>query len=228
MDLEIKRKLVEFISEYVTGNKKSKIDEVLTYRTRHITVVLEDIFQSHNSSAVVRSCDCFGIQDIHVIENKYDYDVNRDITLGSAQWVNIIRYKKKNVNNSKVCIDQLRTNGYKIIATSPHEQGVSIRDLTIDDKTALLFGTELEGLSDYAMDNVDSYVTIPMYGFTESLNLSVCAAIFLFHLTQKLHKSGIEYVLSEEEQIDLRIKWMKSIVKNGALMEKKFLKDLRI
>ena len=109
-----------------------------------------------------------------------------------------------------------------------YEQGVDILDLPVDDKTALLFGTELEGLSDYAMQNVDSYVTIPMFGFTESLNLSVCAAIFLFHLTEKLHRSGIDYVLSEEEQVDLRIKWMKSIVKNGAAMEKKFLKDLQI
>ena len=139
-------------------------------RTRYLTVVLEDIFQSQNASAVLRTCDCFGIQDVHIIENRNPYEINPDVELGSAKWLNMNRYNKSG-HNTLEAFTELRKKGYKIIATSPHKNDLMIQDLPIEHKIALVFGSEREGLSDIALQNADAFVKIPMYGFTESFNI---------------------------------------------------------
>ena len=81
--------MLAFLTQFITDERKQRFEEVLDYRTRHITVVLEDIFQPHNASAVLRSCELRGIQDVHIVENNNHYDVNPDVVLGSTKWLNL-------------------------------------------------------------------------------------------------------------------------------------------
>jgi tRNA (guanosine-2'-O-)-methyltransferase len=211
--------MLEQFYEHISDNKKQKFDEYVQNRTRHITVVLENIFQPHNASAVLRSCDCFGIQDMHIIENYNKYTPNREIDMGSSKWLNTIKYNKQE-NNTIECIQALKDKGYKIVATTPHTNDCLIEDLPIDQPTALLFGTELGGLTDEALEMADSYVRLPMYGFTESYNISVSVALALFSVTEKMRKDdSIDWKLSEDEMITIKLDWAKKVVKHSEKVE---------
>ncbi len=214
--------LVWQLLEYVSPHKKNLFFRNIKQRTRYLTLVLENVFQPHNISAVLRSCDCFGIQDVHIVENRNRYQVNPDIALGAAKWLSIYKYNEGDETVVKV-MEQLRTKGYRLVATSPHENDYTIEELPLDQKTALIFGTELEGLSKAAMNLADDWVQIPMVGFTESLNISVSAAISLYTLTRKLRQSSYSWQLSEEDQKDILFEWAFNSVKHPEPIIRKHL-----
>lgn len=216
-DNETKSKLLLHLETMMTEERTRKFGEVLKQRTRHITIVLEDLFQPHNASAVLRSCDCFGIQDVHIIENKNKYEVNPNVALGSSKWLSLIKYNKTD-DNTAACLHHLKQQGYRIIATTPHHEGHTPQTLPLDPKFALVFGTELEGLSDTALRMADDFVKIPMFGFTESFNISVSAAILLHSLSTRLRERNMEWGLAKEEMLDIRIEWaMNSIRRSGVI-----------
>jgi len=216
--------LIEHLSKFISDNRKKKFLEVLEFRTRHITIVMEDIYQAHNASAVLRSYDCFGIQDVHIIENKNKYSINPDVALGSSKWVNLIKYNQAE-NNTLEALQNLKKNGYRIVATSPHANDCNLEDLNIDNKTALVFGTELLGISEEVKKNADEFVKIPMYGFTESFNISVSAALCLHTISEKLHKSKIDWKLSQSEKEIILLDWLRNSINKPELIEKEFLKN---
>jgi tRNA (guanosine-2'-O-)-methyltransferase len=218
--------LYDYLTEFITENRKQRFEEVIAFRTRFITVVLEDIYQSHNASAVLRSCDCFGIQDVHIIENKNKYQVNPDVALGSSNWLTLHEYNRKE-NNTSDCIKSLKKKGYKVIATTPHKNGCYIDELDLSQKTALIFGTEMKGLSEQAIQQADGFVKIPMVGFTESFNISVSAAIALFSLTDRLRKSNVPWQLGKNEIIDIKIEWVKNSLKDAAKIEKMYFEKIK-
>jgi tRNA (guanosine-2'-O-)-methyltransferase len=219
----MREKLIEYLLRYITDNKKQLMEKVLGQRTKFLTVVIEDVFQSQNASAVVRTCECYGIQDIHVIENRNKYQVNPDVTLGSSKWIDIIKYNTKDTNNTINCLETLKSKGYRIIATTPHHQDVNLDELPLNQKTALIFGTEKEGLSPEAISMADGFMKIPMVGFTESLNISVSAAICIHHLTHKIRSSEVSWKLTNEEKDEIKLRWIKKIIKKGEMLEKEFL-----
>lgn len=208
MTYEQKKELFEQFSQYITQNRKLKIEQNAQERTRYVTVVLEDIFQAHNTSAVLRSCECFGIQDVHIIEQRFTYKLHEAIAKGSAQWLNIKQYRQAQANNTELCFKTLREQGYRIVATTPGENDMLINQLPLDSKIALVFGTEQEGLSKYALENADAFVKIPMHGFTQSFNISVSAAICLYDISQRLRASNINWRLSPDEILDLQLEWL--------------------
>lgn len=214
--------VLEYLLGFVSENKKQKFDEILDNRTRYLTVVLEDIYYSQNASAVVRSCDCFGIQDLHVIENRFLYKVNKDIVLGASKWVSLYKYRKRK-DNTIDCLQKLKDDGYKIIATTPHQNDVNLEDYQFTSKTAILFGNEQEGLSPEALKMADGFLKIPMVGFTESLNISVSAAICLHSLSYKLRNTILPWQLSEQERNEVKYKWARSIIRKADLVEKNYL-----
>ena len=208
---EEKERLYEAAAQLFSGNKRDLFDRLVMNRTRHISVVLEDIFQSHNASAVLRSCDCFGVQDVHVVENRNHYAPNSDVSMGSDKWVDY--YKHPNILQT---YDELRARGYRIIATLPHENDTLITQLDISQPVALVFGTELTGLTEEAISHADGYVKVPMYGFTESFNISVCAALSLFCLTEKMRSDPrIAWQLTPDEQITLKLYWAMQVIRDG-------------
>ncbi|MCB0497729.1 MAG: RNA methyltransferase [Cyclobacteriaceae bacterium] len=212
--------LIEFLKPYVTEHKQKLVEKVLEQRTRHITVVLENIYHPHNASAVVRSCDCFGVQDVHVIEGHNEYNINPYVVRGSAKWISIHKYPLSELEDS--CYDQLKNQGYKLIGTTPDPSYKSIRDIDSNAKIALVFGTEETGLSKYAMEQMDDYAHIPMHGFTESFNLSVSAAICLYESTLKMRGSNVSWQLSENEKNELRLQWYKNIIARSDVLEREY------
>ena len=214
--------MLQFLSQFVTDERRQRFDEVLDFRTRHLTVVLEDIFQPHNASAVLSSCDLRGIQDVHIVENNYQYDVNPDVVLGSTKWLNLYHYNEKEFN-TPTAFERLRDQGYKMVATCPHRNDFTPDTLPLDQPIALVFGTEKLGLSDYAVENADMHVRIPMFGFTESYNISVSAALLMYTITNRLHASTvIDWHLSEDEKNQLRLEWTRRTLNRIRQYDRKF------
>lgn len=219
---EYKKGLTAFLSGFLTSQRLERFQSVLALRTRYVTVALEDIYQPHNASAVLRTCDCMGVQDVHIIENNNQYQVNPDVALGASQWLTLRKYNDGDLNTA-ACYDRLRTEGYRIVATTPHEADVKVDDLDLEKgKLALVFGTELRGLTSLALENADEFVKLPMYGFTESYNISVSAALFLYSLTGRLRRSSIDWGLTVEERDDVMLNWIKSSLRKPDMLEREF------
>jgi len=156
---------------------------------------------------VVRTCDIFGVQDLYAIETEQQFQIHNTISKGATKWVDIYRY-----TSTKECLRSLKKDGYRIVATTPHEKGKQLQDLTIDQKTALIFGTEITGISDEAVSMADEFVTIPMFGFTESFNISVSVGIILHDLIMALHHSKTHWQLTDKEKEDLKRQWLQKIL----------------
>ena len=207
---EQKANLYDAACELMSDNRRQLFDRLAPQRTRHISVVLEDIYQSHNAAAVLRSCDCFGVQDVHVVEARNPFNPAGDVAVGSSKWVDYYRYP-----SIQEVYKNLHSKGYRIVATLPHENDTMIGDLDISQPTALVFGTELTGLTDEAIAGADAYVKIPMYGFTESFNISVCAALSLFALTERMRRSDLHWQLSDNDLLDLKLNWAMQTIRDG-------------
>lgn len=216
-------RLIEFLSGFVTDERLSLFNKILSFRTNYITVVLEDIYQTQNASAVLRTADCFGIQNVHVIENNNVFRVNPDVVRGASNWVTVHRYNREGQNTTEA-LRKLKQDGYRIIATSPHEHDIDLPDFNLSKgKAAFVFGTERPGLTDLVKNEADEFLKIPMVGFTESLNVSVSVAVILHHLTHKLRSwSEINWHLSDHEKQMLLLEWLRTSIKRVDLLEEKF------
>lgn len=202
-------KLLEYLENIISEERKQRFLDILEERTNYLTVAIEDVFQLHNTSAVIRSCESFGIQEAHVIEGRHGNRLDKDIAMGAQQWVDLQRYDR-----TPDCIGALKNKGYRIIATTPHNDSCLLNDFEIEGKTALFFGTEREGLSQEVMDHSDGFLKIPMMGFTESLNISVSAAIILQTLATKLRQTTLPWQLTETEKREKRLDWTKKSIKS--------------
>lgn len=221
-DREIRRQVCEYLQTFLTDERIARINEVLNLRTRHFTVVMEDLFQTQNISAVMRSCECYGLQDVYVVEGKYEFQIHNAISMGSNKWLTLHNYKPQE-HNMQHCISDLHQKGYQVVATLLSEKSCFLDDLDLNTPLAFLFGTELTGLSQEAIDGADIHVKIPMYGFTESFNISNSVAITLSQLVEKLRKSSINWQLSEIEKEELLLEWLQKSVKTPDLLIKQFL-----
>ncbi len=201
--------LIAYLESFVSEDRLRRFSEVLQWRTRYITVAMEDVYHLHNASAVIRSADVFGLQDVHIIEERFGKRLDKKIALGAQKWVDIHRYP-----TTEACLKSLRNKGYRILATTPRKDALTLGELTVDHKIAFLFGAEKEGLSEKALEKADDLIHIPMVGFTESLNVSVAAAIVLQRATSLLHASSVDWKLREEEREEKRVEWIKKSVRN--------------
>lgn len=223
MDYSTKKALIAHLSEFTTPQKLQKMATVLQERTHYVTVVVEDVFQPHNMSAAIRSAECFGVQEMHVIEQRHRFKPDVNITRGASNWIDLHHYRDAAVNNTAVCFEQLRQKGYRIVATSPHAKSCNVADLPLTTKTALVFGTEETGISDYVKEHADASVVIPMFGFTESFNISVSVALCLYDVMLRLRASDHQWRLTEEEKLDVQLSWLRSVVSGSSELERRFL-----
>ncbi|MFV5695654.1 TrmH family RNA methyltransferase [Flavobacterium sp. LB3P122] len=209
-----------FLENILTDNRKEKFLKILENRTNHFTIAVEDIFQMHNTSAVMRSCESFGIQQLNVIEQRYGKSIDKEIAMGAQKWVDINTFDS--ITN---CVDTLKSKGYQIIATTPHSTDCLLEDFDISKPSALFFGTERDGLSEEILQRADGFLKIPMVGFTESLNISVSAAIIIQNLTNRLRNSNIQWHLSEEEILIKRLAWAKNSIKDIKRIEERYFAE---
>ena len=202
------------LSGWVTEKRLGRIEEILTQRTRYLTVALEDIYQSQNASAVLRTCECFGVQDVHIIENYNPYNINPMVLKGSNKWLSIHRYNQSD-NNMAEAVNWLKSEGYRIIATSLCEKSILLDDFDIErGKCAVIFGNEHQGVSEYMMGQADECLKIPMFGFTQSLNISVSAGVIISRLIEKIRNSTVGWQLTDPEKDILRAEWLQCSVKS--------------
>ncbi len=220
-------KLTDYLLSFTTENRQNKMNSILEQRTRYLTVVLEDIFQPHNASAVLRSCDGFGIQDVHIIENRNTFSPNREVDMGTSQWLSISRNKPEpGARCTRETLANLKAAGYRIVATTPHSNDVNLEDFDLTaGRTAVVFGTELEGISSDVEESADEFLKIPMFGFVESFNISVACALVLHHLSWNLRNSRINWRLSEEERQQIMLEWLRKTVTNADALEQRFRED---
>ena len=257
--------LIEYLSQFVTDARRRRMEEVLAERTRYLTVALEDLYQSHNASAVLRSCDGLGIQDVHIVENRNRYQVNPDVALGTSQWLTLRKYgdagaesdgtrrpagaaaganarganargandraegsgaadrSGRAAENTLTAYAELRRAGYRIVATAPHRGTIDLEDFQVEEApTALVFGNELDGLTDTALENADAFLRIPMRGFVESFNISVSAALCMHFLIHRLRRSRIDWRLSEGEKQELRLAWLRQSIRRVEALEEQY------
>ena len=216
----------DFISEFVSEKRRKTFNRVLEKRTNHFTVILEDLYQKHNTSAVVRSCDIFGIQNVHIIENKYKSYMSNQVGKGSQKWLDFHRYREKELNTQD-CIDAIKKEGYQLIVTTPHKESCYLADFDINKKSAFVFGVEKEGVSEMMFSQADGFLKIPMVGFTESLNISVAAAIILQSVTERLRASTIDWKLSENEIHHKKLEWMEKSIKSIKKIKERYIEELK-
>ncbi len=222
-----KSALRDHLATFATDHRNALIERFGRERTRYVTVVLEDIFQPHNASAAIRSCECFGVQDIHIIENRFAYRINPDVIMGAGKWVNLIRYKDPDSNNTTRCLETLKSKGYRLAATVPDKDALPLAQTPLDQKIALMFGTEEEGLSHEALDWADLRITIPMSGFTQSFNLSVSVSLCLYDVCARLRAGNEDWRLSSQQRLDVELDWLLGSVKNADLICRRFLKRMQ-
>jgi tRNA (guanosine-2'-O-)-methyltransferase len=213
--------LLTYLEGFISENRKNGFIRVLKNRTNHFTVAMEDVFQLHNTSAVMRSCEVFGIQELHVIEQKFGKSLDKEIAMGAEKWVDIHRF-----NSISDCIATIKSKGYQIIATTPHDDSCLLQDFDITKPSALFFGTERDGLSEEVMQNADGFLKIPMVGYTESLNISVSAAIIIQNITNRLRQSEIKWQLTEDEILEKRLDWTRKSIKDIDFIEKNYFSEI--
>jgi len=212
--------LLEHLRGFVSERRQRRIEAVLAQRTRMITVVLEDVYQPHNASAVLRTCECFGIQDVHAVERTHPYQINEDVALGAAKWLTVHRHA-----DLKPCLQALRAQGFRLVATAPHGADCTLEEFRLEGPTAILLGTEEAGLSAAALAAADVRLRVPIFGFTESFNVSVCAALVLHDLVRKLRASGANWQLPASSVQALRLAWYRRSIRNVELIESRFWKE---
>lgn len=218
LPLPQQQQLHDWLLQFLSPGKNQLFDKVLEARTRHIVPVIEDIYQEQNSSAVLRTSECLGFQDVYVVEQQHKLKVARRITKGSHKWLDVKRFNESE-DNAFDCIALLKEKGYKIVAMTPHENDVTIDDFDLNQKAALVFGSEKFGVSATTLKHADAFVKIPMVGFTESMNVSVAAAIALSTLRKRLEESAINWRLTPEEIFQKRLDWtLKSVPKGRQLV----------
>lgn len=206
----MKNELLQYLLQYVTPRRRGLFQSIASNRTNHFCVAIEDVGHLHNTSAVIRSCDAFGIQNVHVVEDRYGRRIDREIAMGAQKWTSLHRH-----NDTLESINHLKKDGYRIVATTPHKKAHRLMDFQIDNPAALFFGSEAKGLSDEVLENADDFIYIPIYGFTESLNISVSAAIIIQELISRLHLSDIPWKLTEIEQEEVQLQWLKKHLKEA-------------
>ncbi len=228
LDTELKDELITYLSGFITQNKLDKIEQVLQWRTRHITVVLEDIYQPQNASAVIRTCDCFGIQDLHIIENRNEFRTNKAVTQGASKWVDLHRWTGGAANNTRPCLEHLKQQGYTLVATTLNEQAITPDELDLNEKTAVIFGNEEAGISNQVSEMADVFLKYPMFGFTQSFNISVSAALIVSRLIHRLHASTIAWQLDDQAKRELRLQWIRRVLgpaRKSELLASRYLQE---
>jgi tRNA (guanosine-2'-O-)-methyltransferase len=210
----------------ITPNKVNMFERIAPQRTKHIVVALENIQQDHNASAIMRTMDCLGFQELHLIEKNNNYQFQRDIALGAARWLDVVQHQQEPepVMDS---IAHLRQKGYQIVATSPHMKASTPQSIDLSQPIALFFGAEKHGISEELSANADTFLHIPMHGFTESFNLSVSAALVLSALRTRLEASKIDWLLSEQQSTALKIAWCERILNGGPQLAQKFRDEFK-
>lgn len=209
----------DYLKQFLTDERLSKIEHFSQESSDFVLPVMEDVYQFRNAAAIVRSVEACGFHHVVALEEENVFNPNLKVTKGAETWV-----KVEKMPNNLDSLKEIKNRDYKILAVSPENNATMLPDYEVKEPISLVFGTELEGVSDEILDFADETLAIPMYGFTKSFNVSVAAAICMYELKQKLMKSGIDYKLSEEKLLEMKIRWTVNSIRSGEELLERFMK----
>ena len=208
----------DYLKQFLTDERLRKIEHFSHESSDFVLPVMEDVYQFRNAAAIVRSVEACGFHHVVALEEENVFNPNLKVTKGAETWV-----KVEKMPNNLDSLKEIKNRGYKILAVSPEKNATMLPDYEVKEPIALVFGTELEGVSDEILEFADETLAIPMYGLTKSFNVSVAAAICMYELKQKLMKSGIDYKLSEEKLLEMKIRWTVNSIRSGEELLERFL-----
>lgn len=208
----------DYLKQFLTDERLSKIEHFSKESSDFVLPVMEDVYQFRNAAAIVRSVEACGFHHVVALEEENVFNPNLKVTKGAETWVQV-----EKMPNNLDSLKEIKSRGYRILAVSPEKNAAMLPDYEVKEPIALVFGTELEGVSDEILDFADETLAIPMFGFTKSFNVSVAAAICMYELKQKLMKSGIEYKLSDQKLLEMKIRWAKNSIKSSEQILERFL-----
>ena len=216
--MKTNQEIYDYLQQFLTDERLSKIEHFSLESSDFVLPVMEDVYQFRNAAAIVRSVEACGFHHVVALEEENVFNPNLKVTKGAETWVQV-----EKMPNNLDSLKEIKSRGYRILAVSPEKNATMLPDYEVKEPIALVFGTELEGVSDEILDFADETLAIPMFGFTKSFNVSVAAAICMYELKQKLMKSGIEYQLSDEKLLELKIRWAKNSIKSSEQILERFL-----
>ena len=197
------------LEPFVTAARLARMRQVLAQRLAWFTVVLDNLFDPHNISAVLRSCDAFGVQNVHVIESVETFKVNREISMRADKWLTLHRWR-----SFAECRTALKRRRFTLLATSVAADALPLDAAPCDRRVAVVLGNEHRGVSEATRAACDGVVTIPMHGFVESLNVSVAAALVIAGCAGRMRRAGRQVLLSPRERSAVWNTWMRQQVKH--------------
>lgn len=213
-------KTYDYLKEFLTEERIRKIEHFAPESSDYVLPVLEDVYQFRNAAAVVRSTEACAFHKVVALQEEYSFEPNLRVTKGADTWVEVEKLPRNMESFQKI-----KNRGYKMVAVSLENNAKFLPEYEITQPIALVFGTEMEGVSQEILDFADETLAIPMYGFTRSFNVSVAASICLYELKQKLMKSGIDYKLNEEKLLRMKIRWAVNSMRSGDQIFEKYLRD---
>nr|WP_243436127.1 RNA methyltransferase [Acanthopleuribacter pedis] len=221
--LDLVAELTDYFAGFISENKKNLFQQAAAERTRHVTVVMEDIADPHDASAVIRSCECYGVQDFHVITRRRKFTVAPGVAVGASKWVDL--YKHAEQDDASPCLTELKKAGYRVVGLSTRPDAIPLDAVDLDQKTALVFGSEDLGLSDCVHASLDATATLPVLGMGRKFNLSVAAALCLYTISARLRATNIPWRLTEAQRTVLLLSWYAKIPKRRHYLTERFLND---
>ena len=216
--MKTNQEIYDYLQQFLTNERLSKIEHFSKESSDFVLPVMEDVYQFRNAAAIVRSVEACGFHHVVALEEENVFNPNLKVTKGAETWVQV-----EKMPNNLDSLKEIKSRGYRILAVSPEKNATMLPDYEVKEPIALVFGTELEGVSDEILDFADETLAIPMFGFTKSFNVSVAAAICMYELKQKLMKSEIEYQLSDQKLLELKIRWAKNSIKSSEQILERFL-----
>ncbi|MET3536115.1 TrmH family RNA methyltransferase [Chryseobacterium limigenitum] len=216
-------KTFEYLKQFLTDERLRKINHFSPESSDFVLPVMDDVYQFRNAAAIIRSVEACGFHKVVAMEEENVFDPNLTVTKGAETWVEVEKMPK-NIDS----LQKIKDRGYKILAVSLEKNAVMLPDYQITEPIALVFGTEMAGVSEEVIDFADETLAIPMYGFTRSFNVSVAAGICMYELKQKLINSNLDYKLSDEKLLKMKIRWAVNSMQSGQQIFQKYLRDNNI
>ncbi|ANF49779.1 rRNA methyltransferase [Chryseobacterium glaciei] len=216
-------KTFEYLKQFLTDERLRKIDHFSPESSDFVLPVMDDVYQFRNAAAIIRSVEACGFHKVVAMEEENVFDPNLTVTKGAETWVEVEKMPK-NIDS----LQKIKDRGYKILAVSLEKNAVMLPDYQITEPIALVFGTEMAGVSEEVIDFADETLAIPMFGFTRSYNVSVAAGICMYELKQKLINSNLDYKLSDEKLLKMKIRWAVNSMQSGQQIFQKYLRDNNI
>lgn len=213
-------KTYEYLKQFLTEERLRKIEHFAPESSDFVLPVLEDVYQFRNAAAIVRSVEACGFHKVVALQEENNFEPNLKVTKGADTWVEVEKLPRNMESFQKI-----KDKGYKIVVVSLENNAKMLPEYEITEPIALVFGTEMEGVSQEILDFADETLAIPMYGFTRSFNVSVAASLCMYELKQKLMKSNIDYKLDDEKLLRMKIRWAVNSIKSGEQILAKYMRE---